>query len=47
VQEGVQGTAEPIWDVVGKYLRDKKVIGRMKLNQPKLIGMENNPSVVL
>jgi sulfur-oxidizing protein SoxB len=47
VQEGVQGTAEPIWDVVGKYLRDKKVIGRMKLNQPKLIGMENNPGVVL
>ena len=47
VQEGVQGTAEPIWDVVSKYLRDKKVIGKLKVNQPKIIGMEKNPGVVL
>ncbi|MDP2794427.1 MAG: thiosulfohydrolase SoxB [Sulfurisoma sp.] len=43
VGEGVTG--EPIWDVVGKWLRDKKVVAPRKLNQPKLIGMEKNPGI--
>ncbi len=45
VQEGVQGT--PIWDVVSGYLRDKKVIKQVKINTPKLIGMEGNPGIAL
>lgn len=43
VQEGVTGT--PIWDVVAQYLRDKKVIRNVKLYQPKIIGMANNPGI--
>jgi sulfur-oxidizing protein SoxB len=41
VGEGVTG--EPIWDVVGKWLRDKKTITPRQLNQPKLVGMDKNP----
>ncbi len=43
VQEGVTGT--PIWDVVAEYLRNVKVIKRVKPNQPKLIGMKKNPGM--
>jgi len=43
VQEGVQGT--PIWDVVSGYLRDKKVVKQLKINAPKVIGMEGNPGL--
>jgi sulfur-oxidizing protein SoxB len=45
VQEGVQGTAEPIWDVVSSYLRDKKVIKPVKINQPKIINVGGNPGM--
>lgn len=34
---------EPIWDVVAGYLRDQKVIKDVALNEPKIIGAENNP----
>ena len=47
VQEGVQGTAEPIWDVVSGYLRDKKVIKPVKLNQPKIINVGGNPGLAV
>ena len=40
VAEGAKG--EPIWDVVGGYLRDKKTIKPPKLNLPRLIGMDGN-----
>ncbi len=43
VQEGVQGT--PIWDVVSGYLRDKKVVKQLKINAPKVIGIEGNPGL--
>lgn len=43
VQEGVQGT--PIWDVVGGYLRDKKVIKPLNINTPKIIGMGGDPGI--
>jgi len=43
VGEGVSG--EPIWDVVGKWLRDKKVVTPRQLNQPKLVGMAKNPGM--
>jgi sulfur-oxidizing protein SoxB len=35
----------PIWDVVAEYLRDQKVIKPVKLNEPKIIGMEGNPGM--
>lgn len=41
VQENVTGT--PIWDVVAEYLRSVKVIKKVKLNQPTLIGVAKNP----
>ncbi len=44
VQEGAKG--EPIWDVVSGYLRDKKVIKGVKINTPRIIGMEGNPGLV-
>ncbi|MBI5331385.1 MAG: thiosulfohydrolase SoxB [Betaproteobacteria bacterium] len=45
VGEGASGA--PIWDVVAEYLRDQKVIKPVKLNQPKVVGMEGNPGMVL
>ncbi len=45
VGEGVKGA--PIWEVVAEYLRDVKVVRQVKLNQPKVIGMGNNPGMVL
>jgi len=43
VAEGVSG--EPIWDVLTKHLRDRKTIGRVTPNLPKLIGVEGNPGI--
>jgi len=43
VAEGAKG--DPIWDVVAKYLRDKKSIGAVKLNEPRLTGMQGNPGI--
>jgi sulfur-oxidizing protein SoxB len=40
VAEGAKG--EPVWDVVARYLRDRKTITPRKLNQPKLVGMKGN-----
>ena len=41
VSEGTTG--EPVWDVVARYLRDKKTIVPRNLNVPKLVGMQGNP----
>ena len=41
VSEGTTG--EPVWDVVARYLRDKKTIAPRRLNAPKLVGMAGNP----
>ena len=43
VAEGAAG--EPVWDIVVKYLRDKKVIRPPKLNRPTLVGVEGNPGI--
>jgi sulfur-oxidizing protein SoxB len=43
VAEGVKG--EPIWDVVGRYLRDRKSLPAPKVNAPKLVGVEGNMGV--
>ncbi len=44
---GEGATGAPIWEVVAEYLRDVKVVKQVKLNQPKVIGMGNNPGMVL
>jgi sulfur-oxidizing protein SoxB len=38
-------TGEPVWDVVGRWLKDRKVVSPRKLNLPKLIGMKENPGM--
>ncbi len=43
VAEGAKG--EPVWDVVARYLRDRKTITPRKLNQPALVGMGGNPGI--
>ncbi len=43
VAEGASG--EPIWEVVAKWLRDKKTVAPRRLNAPKLIGMAGNPGL--
>ncbi|MCW5654413.1 thiosulfohydrolase SoxB [Hydrogenophaga sp.] len=45
VQEGVKG--EPIWDLVSGYLRDRKVIKGVKINAPRLVGMQGNPGLAM
>ncbi len=37
----------PIWDVVSTYLRGKKHIDKIDLNQPTILGMENNPGMAI
>ena len=43
VAQGASG--EPIWDVVSRYLRDRKTIPPLKLNQPRLIGVKGNSGI--
>ena len=43
VAEGLKG--EPIWEVVTRYLRDRKTIAAPKLNLPKLVGVAGNPGI--
>lgn len=44
VAEGASG--EPVWDVVASWLRSHKTIPSLKLNTPRIIGMEANPGKV-
>jgi sulfur-oxidizing protein SoxB len=43
VAEGASG--EPVWDVVARYLRAKKVVRRIKPNRPALEGVTGNPGL--
>ena len=43
VAEGVKG--EPVWDVVERYLRDRKTVAPRAHNLPRLVGMEGNPGL--
>ena len=47
VQEASKNAGPPIWDIVETYLKDKKTIGPVKLYNPKLLGLDGNPGVVL
>jgi sulfur-oxidizing protein SoxB len=41
VAEGAQG--EPIWDLVARYLRDRKVVRPRTLEVPAIKGAAGNP----
>ena len=43
VAEGASG--EPIWDLVARYLRERKTVPQKPLNLPRLIGVDANPGV--
>jgi sulfur-oxidizing protein SoxB len=43
VAEGASG--EPVWDVVARYLRARKVVAAKQPNRPELIGVEGNPGL--
>ena len=43
VAEGAHG--EPIWEVIGAYLREQKTIRPPTLNLPKLDGVADNPGL--
>ena len=46
VSEEAKNTGgEPIWDVMAKYLRERKVITPRQLNLPKLKGVAGNPGI--
>ncbi len=38
-------TGEPIWEVVARWLRDKKTVTTRQLNTPRLVGIGNNPGI--
>ncbi len=42
VQEASKDAGPPIWDVVETYLKAQKVIKPVKINNPKLLGMDGN-----
>ncbi|MGH9651123.1 MAG: 5'-nucleotidase C-terminal domain-containing protein, partial [Terriglobales bacterium] len=39
---GAGNTGEPVWDVVERYLKDRKTISPRVLNLPRLVGVESN-----
>ena len=43
VAENAQG--EPIWEVVARWLRDRKTVTPRQLNTPRLIGVAGNPGL--
>jgi sulfur-oxidizing protein SoxB len=40
-------TGEPIWEVVSKWLRDKKTVTPRQMNAPRLIGIPGNPGLAV
>jgi len=47
VTEGIRDetTLEPIWDLLARYLRDKKIVRPGKLNLPRLVGVKGNRGI--
>jgi sulfur-oxidizing protein SoxB len=43
VAEGAKGG--PVWDVVERWLKDRKVVAARKPNLPRLVGMDGNPGL--
>jgi sulfur-oxidizing protein SoxB len=46
VSEDAKNTGgEPIWDVIERHLRDVKVVKAVKLNEPVIKGVSQNPGM--
>jgi sulfur-oxidizing protein SoxB len=43
VGEGASG--EPIWELVARYLRSRRTIPPRPVNQPRLVGVKDNPGI--
>jgi sulfur-oxidizing protein SoxB len=43
VAEGAAG--DPVWNIVARYLREKKTIRAVSPNRPELDGMKGNPGI--
>jgi len=43
VSEEAKDAGEAVWEVVARYLRDLETVKPVKLNLPKLKGVDNNP----
>jgi sulfur-oxidizing protein SoxB len=44
-EEAKNAGGEPIWDLMAKYLRDRKVVKPVRLNLPRLKGVTGNPGI--
>lgn len=44
-EEAKNAGGEPIWDVIERHLRDVKVVKAVKLNEPIIKGVANNPGM--
>jgi sulfur-oxidizing protein SoxB len=42
---GEDATGEPVWDVVARHLRTRKVVRAVTPNRPALIGVQGNPGL--
>ena len=45
-EESKELGGEPIWDVIARHLRETKIIKAVKLNEPEVKGVNNNPGMV-
>ncbi len=45
-EEARNAGGEPIWDVIERHLRDVRVVKAVKLNEPIIKGVKNNPGMV-
>ena len=45
VNEASKNAGPPIWDVVETYLKAQKIIKPLKINNPKLLGVDGNPGL--
>ena len=44
-EEAKNAGGEPIWDVIERHLKDVKVVKAVKLNEPVIKGVSNNPGM--
>jgi sulfur-oxidizing protein SoxB len=43
VAEGASG--EPVWQVLERYLRRQRIVTPRRVNQPRLLGVKDNPGL--
>ncbi len=46
VSEGARDSGPPIWEVVEQWFKRHTTVPRLKLDQPRLIGMAGNPGMI-